>query len=81
MTSEEAFDARTMLLLDGQEPMRCEQIAEALEVTEFEARRSLIRLMDRDLVWKQYFKSVAVPGFYYQERQHGGYSPNGGNAA
>ena len=48
LTKEQAFDARVMMFLAGQDPMRCTEIAEGMEENEFDVRRSLIRLIDRD---------------------------------
>ena len=80
LTKEQAFDARVMMFLAGQDPMRCTEIAEGMEENEFDVRRSLIRLMDRGEVFKQYLKHTAKPDYYY-ERARGGYSPTGGDAA
>ena len=80
LTKEQAFDARVMMFLAGQDPMRCTEIADGMEENEFDVRRSLIRLMDRGDIHKQYLKHGAKPGDYY-ERAHGGYSPEPKGAA
>lgn len=76
MTPNDAFDHRALLMLAGQDPMQCHDLAELLKSDPFTTRQSLLRLMKTGEVIEMRKRD----GIFY-EKAHGGYSPGGGRAA
>ena len=76
---EQRIDTAVLDHLTGKGPMRRVVIADELDEFEIDVCRSLIRLMNKGAVTKQYLK--IRPADYYYERVHGADSPKRGSAA
>lgn len=76
LTKDQAFDARVLMMIAGQKPMQCHDLAEILGADPFTTRVSLMRLMKLGEV----IETRTRNGILY-EKAHGGYSPTGGSAA
>lgn len=72
LTKEQAFDARVMMMLEGQDPVQCHQLADHIGSDPFTTRASLLRLMKSGDVIETRTREAIV-----YEKAHGGYMPPG----
>jgi len=71
MTEQEAFDARALMMLAGQQPMSCSELARHLGSDPLTTRESLKRLKKA----KEVIEIERQSGPLLYEKAHGGYSP------
>lgn len=76
---EREQDQQIMKFMKGKPAMTCKEIEAGTGISEFDLRKSLIRLCDKNELAKWFSINSKPPGWVY-ERAHGGYSP-GGSAA
>lgn len=77
MTPDQAFDARALMMLAGQQPMSCAELARHLNSDPFTTRESLRRLKKA----KEVLEIERQNGPLLYEKAHGGYSPTPKGAA
>lgn len=77
LTKEQAFDSRVLMMLAGQDPMSCAELARHLKSDPFTTRASLRRLKKA----KEVFEIRPKTGPILYEKARGGYSPEPQGAA
>ena len=73
MTEQDAFDIRVRVMLEGQDPIQCHDLADCLDRDPFSTRQSLLRLMKRGEVIEMRKKN----GIFYVKAS----GPDGGRSA
>ncbi|MDX1558991.1 MAG: hypothetical protein R3193_08810 [Marinobacter sp.] len=77
---ERQQDIQVMAYLSGKDAMTCQQIEAGTGISEFDLRKSLMRLCDKKELHKWFSTNSKPPGWVY-EKAHGGYSPEPKGAA
>ena len=77
LTKDQAFDAKVLMMLAGQKPMSCAELAKHMNSDPFTTRCSLRRLKKA----KEVLEIERQSGPILYEKAHGGYSPEPKGAA